>query len=74
MNVKYSVLFLSVRVCDQTELSHGVSGLVLVDQEGDDGKGDHLVLVPRSQLEIVRSRQTRVTSREHRVSSAQLQI
>ena len=62
LNVKcltyYSVLFLRVRVSDQAELSHGVSGLVLVDQEGDHSKGDDLVLVPRSQLEIVRSRQT----------------
>ena len=74
MNVKYLVLFLGVRICDQAELPQGVSGFVLVDSEGDHSKGQHLVLVPRSQLEIVRRRQTRVTSREHGVSSAQLQI
>ena len=58
MNVKYSVLFLRVRICDQTELPHGVSGFVLVYCEGDHSEGQHLVLVPGSQLEIVRSRQT----------------
>ena len=65
-------MFLSVRICDQTELSLRVSGLVLVDSEGDDSEGDDLVLVPRAQLEVVRSWQARVTRGEHGVGSAQL--
>ena len=67
-----SVLFLSVRICDQTELPLRVPGLVLLDSEGDDSEGDDLVLVPGAQLEVVRNWQARVTSGEHRVGSAEL--
>ena len=66
LNVDFLSSFsFSVRICDETELSHGVDGFVLVDDEGDDGEGDDLVLVPRAQLEVVRRRQTRVTRGKH---------
>ena len=66
----FHVLVLRVRICDQTELSHGVHGFVLVHSEGDDSEGEDLVLVPGAQLKIVRRRKARVTRGKHGVSSA----